>query len=284
MEAFGQKLNAYLESWLGPRDRRVRGMLLLDSYLPTLGLTLAYLLIVWVGPKYMKGRQAYSCRGAMMLYNLGITILSFGMFSELVSAVWPGGYSFYCQGTHGPPDVDQKIIDVLWWYYFSKLIEFMDTFFFILRKNNHQVTFLHIYHHISMLNIWWFVMNWIPSGHSFFGPTLNSLVHVVMYSYYGLSAIPAMRPYLWWKKHITQLQLIQFGLTVFHALCAVVWPCGFSLGWLYFQISYMLTLVIFFLNFYIQTYKKQKASLKKDHQNGSPALKNGHAHKKRRVD
>lgn len=61
-------------------------MLLLDSYLPTLGLTLAYLLIVWVGPKYMKGRQAYSCRGAMMLYNLGITILSFGMFSEVSRA------------------------------------------------------------------------------------------------------------------------------------------------------------------------------------------------------
>lgn len=45
---------------------------------------------------------------------------------------------------------------------------------------------------------------------------------------------------------------IQFGLTVFHALCAVVWPCGFSLGWLYFQISYMVSLVIFFLNFYTQ--------------------------------
>lgn len=58
-----------------------------------------------------------------------------------------------------------QIINVLWWYYFSKLIEFMDTFFFILRKNNHQITFLHLYHHASMLNIWWFVMNWIPCGH-----------------------------------------------------------------------------------------------------------------------
>lgn len=61
-------------------------MLLLDSYPPTLGLTLAYLLMVWVGPKYMKGRQAYSCRAAMMLYNLGITILSFWMFSEVNGA------------------------------------------------------------------------------------------------------------------------------------------------------------------------------------------------------
>lgn len=58
-------------------------MLLLDGYLPTLALTLGYLLIVWLGPRYMKHRQPYSCRGAMMLYNLGITILSFGMFSEV---------------------------------------------------------------------------------------------------------------------------------------------------------------------------------------------------------
>lgn len=58
-------------------------MLLLDSYLPTLALTLGYLLIVWVGPRYMKRRPPYSCRAAMMLYNLGITILSFGMFSEV---------------------------------------------------------------------------------------------------------------------------------------------------------------------------------------------------------
>lgn len=71
--------------------------------------------------------------------------------------------------------VSFQIIKVLWWYYFSKLIEFMDTFFFILRKNNHQITFLHIYHHASMLNIWWFVMNWIPCGHcECFNTTLPS--------------------------------------------------------------------------------------------------------------
>lgn len=29
-----------------------------------------------------------------------------------------------------------------------------------------------------------------------------------MYSYYGLSSVPSMRPYLWWKKYITQGQLV----------------------------------------------------------------------------
>lgn len=45
-------------------------------------------------------------------------------------------------------------------------------------------------------------------GTAYFGACLNSFIHVLMYSYYGLSAIPAMRPYLWWKKYITQGQLV----------------------------------------------------------------------------
>lgn len=277
MDTFNHKLNTYFESWMGPRDQRVRGWLLLDNYPPTFALTVIYLLIVWMGPKYMKHRQPYSCRGLLVLYNLGLTLLSFYMFYELVTAVWHGGYNFYCQDTHSAQEVDNKIINVLWWYYFSKLIEFMDTFFFILRKNNRQITFLHIYHHASMLNIWWFVMNWVPCGHSYFGASLNSFVHVVMYSYYGLSAVPAIRPYLWWKKYITQFQLIQFFLTIYQTMCAVVWPCDFPKGWLYFQIFYMVTLIILFTNFYLQTYKKHSGSLKKELQNGSAASTNGHA-------
>lgn len=261
---------------MGPRDSRVRGWLLLDNYPPTFALTVFYLLIVWMGPKYMKNRQPFSCRGLLVVYNLGLTFLSLYMFYELVSAVWQGGYNFFCQDTHSAGETDHKIIRVLWWYYFSKLIEFMDTFFFILRKNNHQITFLHIYHHASMFNIWWFVMNWVPCGHSYFGASLNSFIHVLMYSYYGLSAIPAMRPYLWWKKYITQGQLIQFVITMAQTSCAVVWPCGFPMGWLYFQISYMVTLIFLFSNFYVKTYKSDGVSLKKDYENGSVATKNGH--------
>lgn len=43
----------------------------------------------------------------------------------------------------------------------------------------------------------------------FFGPTLNSFIHILMYSYYGLSVIPSMHKYLWWKKYLTQAQLVR---------------------------------------------------------------------------
>ncbi|XP_062428912.1 elongation of very long chain fatty acids protein 5 isoform X2 [Rhea pennata] len=208
MELLDKTINSYLDVWFGPRDPRVKGWLLLENYTPTFIFSVLYLLIVWLGPKYMRNKQPFSCRGILVVYNLGLTLLSLYMFYELVTGVWEGGYNFFCQDTHSGGEADMKIIRVLWWYYFSKLIEFMDTFFFILRKNNHQITVLHVYHHATMLNIWWFVMNWVPCGHSYFGATLNSFIHVLMYSYYGLSAVPAMRPYLWWKKYITQGQLL----------------------------------------------------------------------------
>lgn len=40
----------------------------------------------------------------------------------------------------------------------------MDTVLMILRKKMNQVTFLHVFHHATMLNIWWWVMMFIPGG------------------------------------------------------------------------------------------------------------------------
>lgn len=41
---------------------------------------------------------------------------------------------------------------------------------------------------------------------SLFGSLLNTSVHIVVYSYYGLAAIgPHMQQYLWWKKDLTSL-------------------------------------------------------------------------------
>ena len=59
---------------------------------------------------------------------------------------------------------DPQVANVLWWYFFSKAIELMDTVLMIVRKKNAQVTFLHVFHHASMLNIWWWTIMFIPGG------------------------------------------------------------------------------------------------------------------------
>nr|XP_033785319.1 elongation of very long chain fatty acids protein 2 isoform X1 [Geotrypetes seraphini] len=259
IKALDQEVNAFVDYMFGPRDSRVRGWLLLDSYLPTFSLTLVYILSIWLGIKYMKDRPAFSLRGHLLVYNLGVTLLSLYMLIELVLSTWEAGYNLQCQNLDSAGDGDIRVAKVLWWYYFSKAIEFTDTLFFVFRKKNSQITFLHVYHHATMFNIWWCVMNWIPCGQSFFGPLLNSFIHVLMYSYYGLSVIPSMHKYLWWKKYLTQAQLIQFLLTITHTLSAAVLPCGFPFGCLIFQSSYMTTLVILFINFYVKTYKKKSS-------------------------
>ena len=57
-----------------------------------------------------------------------------------------------------------QLASVIWLYYFSKIIEFFDTFFFILRKKNNQITVLHIYHHSTMVCLWWIGTKWFAGG------------------------------------------------------------------------------------------------------------------------
>ena len=58
----------------------------------------------------------------------------------------------------------QQLAAAIWMFYFSKFIEFLDTLFFILRKKNNQVTFLHVYHHATMPFIWWIAIKWFAGG------------------------------------------------------------------------------------------------------------------------
>jgi elongation of very long chain fatty acids protein 7 len=38
----------------------------------------------------------------------------------------------------------------VWLYYMAKVVELLDTVFFVLRKKQSQVSFLHLYHHTLM--------------------------------------------------------------------------------------------------------------------------------------
>ena len=43
----------------------------------------------------------------------------------------------------------------------------------------------------------------------FYNGGFNCLVHVFMYTYYGLAAMgPQLQPYLWWKRYLTEFQLV----------------------------------------------------------------------------
>lgn len=55
-----------------------------------------------------------------------------------------------------------------------------------------------------------FLFNYqISGGQGTFHALLNCVVHVIMYTYYGLTALgPNYQKYLWWKKYLTTIQLV----------------------------------------------------------------------------
>lgn len=124
----------------------------------------------------------------------------------------------------------------------------------VLRKKESQITFLHVFHHSSMLNIWWFCILLIPGGQSWLASSLNSLVHIFMYSYYLLNMFPSLRKYLWWKRYLTQMQLTQFVIILVHTVNTYTSGCDFPFWSICMLSSYMFMMLALFGNFYIQSY------------------------------
>lgn len=52
---------------------------------------------------------------------------------------------------HDFSPVGNKIVRVSYFFYLVKVIDLMDTVFFVLRKKFNQVSFLHMYHHAAMV-------------------------------------------------------------------------------------------------------------------------------------
>ncbi|CAG7786302.1 unnamed protein product, partial [Allacma fusca] len=82
----------------------------------------------------------------------------------LISA-YQSSYSLRCQPVdYSNSPLAMRMAGACWWFFFSKIIDTFDTIFFILRKKNSQVTFLHVYHHGSMILNWWLGAKYTPGG------------------------------------------------------------------------------------------------------------------------
>lgn len=147
-----------------------------------------------------------------------------------------------------------------WWYFFSKIIELFDTVFFVLRKKQNQVSFLHVYHHTFTCFFAWCYLKYIPGEQGIVIGFLNSLTHVIMYSYYLLSAFgPQFQKYLWWKKYITRVQLTQFGLMFAYLSYTMAFDCSGQRSLTLFFMANCIIYVYLFGNFYRKAYNKKKS-------------------------
>ena len=119
-----------------------------------------------------------------------------------------------------------------------------------------------MYHHVSIAWAWWYAMtNW-PGGDGYFGALLNSIIHVMMYSYYTLSLCKISCP---WKRYLTQAQLTQFTSVVVYTGCCTYIHMNKGdleskhIGCLVVQFLEMTSLFVLFMHFYAKAYKSKKS-------------------------
>lgn len=216
-------------------------------------------------------------KGWMMIYNVIQIVVCSYMFSGIAFQNWD-----MTGDAESPiPDViigffgwKQKFSKELEWFCFvhflSKFLDLLDTLFILLKRDFHRLTFLHLYHHASIILIWgWILKTGFGNGTGGFGAAINSGIHALMYTHYLIRALGLNNPF---KKMVTQAQLSQFYLCVTHAAGGFFFltphwdqaecerhdkPCYLSAT---VQISYHITMIILFNMFYRKAYKKNKIS------------------------
>ncbi|KAJ3626133.1 hypothetical protein MTP99_016651 [Tenebrio molitor] len=243
-------------------DPRLAQVPMMSSPISTIAISLAYIYFAkFLGPQLMKNRKPFQLKKVILVYNLLQVLLSTYLFYEMGMSGWfTGEYSLRCQ----PVDYSNepsalRMLHAAKWFYIAKFIDFSDTIFFVLRKKFSHVSTLHVIHHSIMPVSIWFGLKLAPGGHGTFFALLNSFVHLVMYSYYFLSVLgPQVQKYLWWKKYLTGLQMLQFLCVIVHAFQLVLIDCNFPRVFVWVIGLHGVLFFLLFSNFYSETYKKKK--------------------------
>lgn len=123
-----------------------------------------YLLIVLkVGPKYMRNRKPIDLTMFTRCYNIAQVIVCSWMvswsfqFECLSSTLW----RCMRDETNVARLIEYK--SVQWWFLMLRLAELVETVVFVLRKKQNQVSPLHVYHHVSTAAIIWIFTKYCTS-------------------------------------------------------------------------------------------------------------------------
>lgn len=105
----------------------------------------------------------------------------------------------------------------------------------------------------------WFYFKIAPGGSSAMFPIVNGCVHTIMYTYYILSTFDSIKPYLWWKRYVTTIQLIQFIILGVHFAVAALTPnCGYPRILSLTGLAITSMFFTLFFTFYRETYTQQQ--------------------------
>lgn len=225
----------------------------LTGFGDALAIAIAYLCFVVFGSAIMSSMPSLQNMTFPMrfLYNLMQVGLCSYMTIEAGILAYRNNYNITpCNAfsTTNPP-----IAPLLWLFYVSKVFDFFDTFFIVCGKKWTQLSFLHVYHHLTIFMFYWLNANIGYDGDIYLTIVLNGFIHSVMYTYYFVSMHTDK---IWWKKHLTKCQLLQFCCMLSQAAYLLHSKCGtFPKRLTEMYLAYIASLFFLFMHFYIRSYR-----------------------------
>ncbi|CAB3364879.1 Hypothetical predicted protein [Cloeon dipterum] len=254
-------LGSLYEDAFSTADKRVTDWALMEGPGPLIAiLTLYYLLVRVIGPRFMEKRPALTLKTVITVYN-SVQVLACALLVQQTVK--------YIQNTNvaiiGCSSVDfsdnpnaVKLARMCWWYLMLKLLDLVETLFFILRKKHNQVSNLHLYHHISTPLFSWIMVKFVAGGTPSIYIALNSAIHVLMYMYYLFTGIGLSKTLAPWKKYLTIIQMVQFCALIIHASQFVRSDCHMPKPLAIVFIPNVAIVYFLFANFYKKAYGKKE--------------------------
>lgn len=210
----------------------------------------------------MKNRKPISrLKPIILVYNGAMVAFSaYFCYGFARRSYLGGGYNLLCQGINfeARDKATLELLDFCWWYLWVRVADFLDTVFFVLRRKDSHVSFLHVGHHCLVVFDGWYGLGYGADGQILLGLCLNSFVHVIMYSYYFLSLLGScVQKYLWWKRYLTQVQIGQFFVLMAHGVIPLFIDCGYPRLHILLGIPQGVFFISMFLNFYWKAYRQR---------------------------
>ncbi|XP_063702422.1 very long chain fatty acid elongase AAEL008004-like, partial [Culicoides brevitarsis] len=238
---------------------------LFGSPVPITVILISYaFFVLYLGPNYMRNRAPFNLKYMIILYNTFQVYYNFWLISQLQMVMHKQFMKhmvrFGC--VNGLTDEETKhfgdtVSLALWHATIDRVFDLFDTVFFVLNKKQSHVTFLHVYHHISVVAILWTASKYFQGLEFGIVGICNIFVHMIMYFYYLVAALgPQFRKFLWWKRYLTTLQIIQFLIILFYMLGSLWLSCNFRKNVIYVIIAETIINLVLFLHFYRKAYKK----------------------------
>ncbi|KAK7302439.1 hypothetical protein RJT34_13329 [Clitoria ternatea] len=239
-------------SWKAPYTRGSSPVFVFVWIMSYLSLTLILSRLPLPRPPLLKPITALHNLVLLLLSLLILIGSSLCLLTHTPSLWWS-----ICIPPHTPPTGP-----LFFWayiFYLSKFLELLDTLFIILSRSSRRLSFLHVYHHATVILMSYL---WLHSSQSLFPIALitNASVHLLMYSYYFLSAL-GFRPS--WKRAVTDCQILQFlfSFAVSILMLRLHFSSGCSGMWAWsFNALFNASLLALFLDFHLKNYAT--ASLK----------------------